>query len=143
MSNVKAKSNFKKAVRKAKALYKTGRYKKFSDAVKAAYKGTAIGKTSKASTRQTGSSNRSIDKKRKAKAPGKRKSASGKLYYERRKNRSDKPNTLSGAKSFISNTLKQQLSNRLLRKELATTKRDKKKWGKLASQTKKQIKQFS
>jgi hypothetical protein len=33
-----AKSNFKAAVRKAKQLYKTGRYKKFSDAVKAAYK---------------------------------------------------------------------------------------------------------
>jgi Arc/MetJ-type ribon-helix-helix transcriptional regulator len=33
-----ANSKFRAAVKKAKSLYKTGRYKKFSDAVKAAYK---------------------------------------------------------------------------------------------------------
>ena len=33
-----ANNKFKAAVKKAKGLYKTGRYKKFSDAVKAAYK---------------------------------------------------------------------------------------------------------
>jgi Mor family transcriptional regulator len=38
MANAKAKARFKRAVTKAKALYKTGRYNKFSDAVKAAYK---------------------------------------------------------------------------------------------------------
>jgi len=45
-----AKTNFKAAVKKAKTLYKTGKYKKFSDAVKAAYR--SIGGISK--TRQTG-----------------------------------------------------------------------------------------
>lgn len=42
-------------------------------------------------SRQTGSSNTRADKMRKAKPPGKRKSASGRTYYEYRKNRSDVP----------------------------------------------------
>lgn len=41
------------------------------------------------STRQTGSSNMARDKKRKALAPGKRRSKKGNIYYENRKNRSD------------------------------------------------------
>lgn len=45
---------------------------------------------------QTGTSNRNNDKKRTAKAPGKRRSASGKTYYENRKNRSDMPGKLTG-----------------------------------------------
>lgn len=39
---------------------------------------------------QTGKSNRTRDKKRKAKKPGWRKSKSGKKYFENRRNRSDK-----------------------------------------------------
>ena len=46
-------------------------------------------KVLKASTRQTGKSNLTIDQKRKAMAPGKRRSASSRIYYEYRKNRSD------------------------------------------------------
>lgn len=41
------------------------------------------------SERQTGKSNLRRDEMKKAKLPGKRKSASGRTYYERRKNRSD------------------------------------------------------
>jgi len=48
---------------------------------------------------QTGKSNTAIDKKVKAKKPGKRKSASGKVYYERRKNRSDVPGTMTGIRT--------------------------------------------
>ena len=40
---------------------------------------------------QTGKSKTKLDKKRKALAPGKRVSKNGKVYYERRKNRSDRP----------------------------------------------------
>jgi hypothetical protein len=47
--------------------------------------------------RQTGATNKYVDVKRKAKAPGKRTSASGKTYYERRKNRTDKPGSMLGA----------------------------------------------
>jgi len=47
-----------------------------------------------AAKKQTGTSNKARDLKRTAKAPGKRKSASGRTYYESRKNRSDRPGTL-------------------------------------------------
>jgi hypothetical protein len=59
----------------------------------------AAPKTSAAS-RQTKMRERSIvkDLVRKAKAPGKRRSASGKIYYERRANRSDIPGTMLGEK---------------------------------------------
>ena len=43
---------------------------------------------------QTGKSIVRIDAKRKALVPGKRISSSGKVYYEYRKNRSDKPGRL-------------------------------------------------
>ena len=42
---------------------------------------------------QTGKSNTEIDKHRKAKPPGERRSKSGRKYTERRKNRSDRPGT--------------------------------------------------
>jgi hypothetical protein len=45
---------------------------------------------------QTGRSDFSRDFSRVAKAPGKRKSPSGGFYYERRKNRSDKPGSFLG-----------------------------------------------
>jgi hypothetical protein len=40
---------------------------------------------------QIGKSRKEVDEKRKAQLPGKRRSASGKTYTERRKNRSDRP----------------------------------------------------
>ena len=46
--------------------------------------------------KQTGTTNKAADIKRKAKAPGKRTSATGKVYTETRKNRTDKPGTLLG-----------------------------------------------
>lgn len=46
--------------------------------------------------RQTGRSSARADKRNSAKAPGKRRSKSGSVYSERRKNRSDKPGTLLG-----------------------------------------------
>jgi|694.fasta_scaffold36324_13 hypothetical protein len=63
--------------------------------VKAAPKKVAAKKEvetkTKSKTRQTGSSNLAKDKQRKSQAPGKRKSASGGVYYEYRRNRTDKP----------------------------------------------------
>jgi len=47
-------------------------------------------KTKIRTNRQIGTSVYKLDKLRKAKTPGKRKSKSGKTYYEFRKNRSDK-----------------------------------------------------
>jgi hypothetical protein len=73
-------------------------------------KGTTLGKKATAkkklvSTRgadrqTTGTPNDSLkaDRKRKALAPGKRVSKSGNIYYERRRDRSDKPGQLAGEK---------------------------------------------
>lgn len=49
--------------------------------------------------RLTGNSNKALDSKRPAKRPGKRTSASGNVYYERRRNRADaNAKTMLGAK---------------------------------------------
>ena len=50
--------------------------------------------------KQTGTSNKAKDLQRKAKAPGKRTSAKGKVYTETRKNRSDKPGTMLGGQNY-------------------------------------------
>lgn len=50
------------------------------------------------SNKLVGKSNRSLDKQRKAKKPGKRVSASGKVYYEKRANRADVKTMLGGKK---------------------------------------------
>lgn len=52
---------------------------------------TSQKKNIKDNYRQTGSSNLKRDRQRMAQLPGKRVSASGKIYYERRANRSDTP----------------------------------------------------
>lgn len=51
-------------------------------------------KAKPAKIRQSGKSNKALDAKRKAKPPGKRRSKSGKTYYESRRNRSDMPGFL-------------------------------------------------
>jgi len=61
---------------KAKARGKTGR--------------KPGGRGLKATTRQTGRSDLARDRQRKAMRPGKRRSRTGRVYYETRKNRSDK-----------------------------------------------------
>jgi len=137
MPNHKAK--FKQAVKKAKQLYKTGKYNKFSDAVKAAW--GKMGTTKKAN-RQTGSSVKKRDKARKAKPPGKRISKSKQVYYERRKNRSDKPGTVSGAKAFIRQSLSDRMKRLLYLKEMATTKTSKRQYAKEIRALKNNIKLF-
>jgi hypothetical protein len=71
-------------------------------------RGTAAGKKATAkrtmsagvrqSTRQTGTSKLKRDLNKPALAPGRRVSKAGNVYYERRKNRSDKPGQLAGEK---------------------------------------------
>jgi hypothetical protein len=71
-------------------------------------RGTAAGKKATAkrttsagvrqSTRQTGTSKLKRDLNKPALAPGRRISKAGNVYYERRKNRSDKPGQLAGEK---------------------------------------------
>ena len=81
---VRAKSKAKKsATKKARPKKKTTKLPSLFD---------------KPTDRQTGTSNKVKDAKRKALAPGKRKSATGKSYTERRANRSDKQGSLLGIK---------------------------------------------
>lgn len=58
---------------------------------------------------QTGTSNAAKDRMRKAKAPGKRTSAKGKVYTETRKNRTDKPGSLLGQKNTIDRNLVEEV----------------------------------
>lgn len=78
----------------------------------------AVKKKKKPTTfKQTGRSTKKADEVRDAKMPGKRKSRSGNTYYERRKNRSDAPFSLTGIKSQA----KEKLAKALLDYELAQT----------------------
>lgn len=84
----------KKTIRKHEGInQRTGKLKK-------GYKYGANGRIVKVQTpsqkvRQTGSTHRAEDLQRQAKRPGKRVSANGKTYYERRANRSDKGKLLA------------------------------------------------
>lgn len=91
-----------KIIARAKQLRKKHPSAKWTNLVKQAgkdYKSGKIGATKK-QYRQTGKSSAMHDEMLKAKAPGKRtvKHRGGKktVYYERRKNRSDKPGSLTG-----------------------------------------------
>lgn len=99
-------------------------------------------KKKKTSSRQTGTSNKKIDRERHAKHPGKRRSKTGNPYYERRANRSDKPGMLTGMSEakMISEIKKRKidrLGKVLAEKSLpGKTKTQKKKLTKRASEIK-------
>lgn len=107
----------------------------------AEYRSGKIG-AAKKPWRQTGTSVKRIDRQRKAKPPGKRKSKTGKTYYERRKNRSDVPGSITGLKAAVRSRLKEKLSKQLLQREMATTKTKRRKASKAISETKGQLKKF-
>lgn len=88
-----ARAKFVAMVR-AKSKAKKSATKKISGTKKKATKLPSL--FDKPTSRQTGTSNKVKDATRKALAPGKRKSATGKSYTERRANRSDKPGSLLG-----------------------------------------------
>lgn len=124
-------NQLKKITARAKQIRRAHPNMKWTAAIKKAgvdYRAGRIGAVKKKSSRQTGTSNRKADIDRKAKPPGKRKSRSGRIYTERRKNRSDKPGSLTGVntstlKSELKRQLKDKLANALLRKETATTRK--------------------
>lgn len=141
----------------AKRIRKPG--EKWTNAISRASKQLKNGK------RQTDTSNQAADVKRKAKAPGKRKSKSGATYYERRKNRSDKPGSLTGGNKNISRyhtdynrpevnisigSLKSQLVKKMedqmarlfIQKENAKTKRDRNRIQKEISANRRELKKY-
>lgn len=89
-----------KISKRAKQISRLHKNKSWKECIAAASNEYRAGKLGVTSYRQTGKSNKARDKKIKAKPPGKRivKHPDGKttVYYERRKNRSDRPGSLTG-----------------------------------------------
>lgn len=121
----------KKISARAKQLQKKKPGAKWTNLIKEAgreYRAGKLGSTVKKKVWQTGKSVKKNDEDRKAKKPGVRKSASGKRYTERRKNRSDLPGKLSGITTGslsreLINRKRDQLARALLQKETATTRK--------------------
>lgn len=123
---------------RAKALQRKNKNLKWIPAIK---KASAELRKEKKIGVQSGSSNTSIDKKKKAKAPGKRKSATGKTYYERRKNRSDKKGTLTGVSEAkmieaIRAKVEEKMGRAYVARDKAKLKRDKKAYQKVITECK-------
>lgn len=119
-------TQLQKITRKAKQIRRKG--EKWTDAIKRASKmipslspskkrSHKVGaKKKKSASRQTGTSNKRRDKELHAKAPGKRrvKTAKGShTYYERRKNRSDKPGQLTGGLTASASTYRYNIMQRI------------------------------
>jgi hypothetical protein len=99
----------------------------------------------KATTYQTGTSNNLYDKMKKAKGPGKRVSADGNVYYERRKNRSDMPGSLTGIGALKKTALSDcqyKLGKLHTAKLQETTKRGKAALQKQITEVNKKVKQL-
>lgn len=97
--------------------------------------------------RQTGRSKKSADIKRKAKPPGKRKSSSGRTYFENRKNRSDIPGKLTGMTATqLTSELKRRINDNIdklvVKKFRETTKRGKKQLQKKITEYKAQLRKL-
>ena len=145
-------NTLKKITARAKQLRKKHPHTPWKNLVKKAgrdYRAGKLGSVKKSKSRQTGSSNEKRDRERSARPPGARIPAGGKkvTYYERRKNRSDKPGSLTGAttaqlKSEIKNRLEDQLGKQLVRREMAPTKTRRRKINKQVIETRRKLKKL-
>ena len=152
MAKTTKKPAAKKAAEKPSAAQLAAR-KKFAAMAKARAKAAKAKKpkakktaTKKAtSTYQTGTSNKLYDSMKKAKSPGKRVSVDGNVYYERRKNRSDMPGSLTGI-GALKKTALSDCTNKLGKLHAAklqeTTKRGKAALQKQINEVNKKVKQL-
>jgi hypothetical protein len=127
----------------AKAKAKAVKTKKPA-AKKAAAKKVAAKKTA-SKAYQTGSSNELYDEMKKSQGPGKRVSATGNVYYERRKNRSDMPGSLTGIGALKKTALSDcqyKLGKLHAAKLQETTKRGKAALQKQITEVNKKVKQL-
>jgi len=129
----KIQKEAKKIRAKNKNIAWTAAIKKASENLR---KNGQIGKEKvKDKTRQTGSSVKHYDEMKNALPPGKRKSATDKIYYERRKNRSDKPGSLTGVgeaklMSELKKKIGQDLGTAYVLRDFAKTKKMKNAYNK-------------
>ena len=118
---------------------------KAAKAKKAPAKKAAVKKATATKAYQTGSSNKLYDSMRKAQGPGKRVSANGGVYYERRKNRSDMPGSVLGIGALKKSAM-YDCTNKLGKlhasKLMEPTKRGKAKIQKQITEVNKKIKQL-
>lgn len=89
---------WKKCIAEASKEYRAGKLGKAGKARRSSTRSNVGRKRKNKKWRQTGTSNKSYDRQRSARPPGPRKPKGGKkvTYYERRKNRSDVPGSLTG-----------------------------------------------
>lgn len=123
-------NQLKKITARAKKIRKAKPGMKWTSAIKQASRDYRTGKlgSAKPARWQTGSSTKKYDEQRKAKKPGKRKTAHGTVYTERRKDRSDMPGKLTGVStaslaSELKKRKREQLAKALLAKDQATNRR--------------------
>jgi hypothetical protein len=131
----------KKFAAMAKTRAKAAKAKK-PTAKKTAAKKATVKKTS---TYQTGTSNKLYDSMKKAQGPGKRVSVDGNVYYERRKNRSDMPGSLTGIGALKKTALSDcqyKLGKLHAAKLQETTKRGKAAIQKQITEVNKKVKQL-
>jgi hypothetical protein len=152
-----ANTALKKITTRAKQLQKKHPGSKWTSLIKKAgaeYRSGKLGAArhkkspKRKQNRQTGTSNKFYDKSHRAKPPGKRRSATGKTYYERRKNRSDMPGQLTGvtAGSLINELkkrLKKKIDKAVVSKYHATKKRLKNKYQRTITETKSELRKLS
>lgn len=152
MAKTTKKPAAKKAAKKPSAKQLAAR-KKFAAMAKARAKAAKAKKpaakktaTKKATgTYQTGSSNKLYDSRKKAQGPGKRVSVDGNVYYERRKNRSDMPGSLTGIGALKKTALSDcqyKLGKLHAAKLQETTKRGKAALQKQINEVNKKVKQL-
>lgn len=142
----------KKITTRAKQLQKKHPSTAWKTLVKRAgleYRQGKLGKSEpRVKSRQTGSSNTKRDKLRKALAPGKRTTAHGTTYTERRKNRSDKPGTLTGVslaslKAAAKKKINDQIDKLVVKKFREAKKRARVKIQRQITEAKAQLRKFS
>lgn len=139
--------------KRAKQLKKDHPRTAWTELIKMASKEYRSGKlgAAKSSYRQTGKSDYKRDEERHAMAPGKRIIKQGKSshsYYERRKNRSDVPGSLTGVSasklvSELKARLRSKIDDAVLRKYHATKKSMKKKFQKEITALRSELRKLS
>jgi len=117
----KQTSSFAAAVRRAKQLYKTGRYASFADAVRAAYRKGGSGTKKKRSSRKVVRRSSAQPKARSRKRTG----------------------GVASARSKYRSELSERLKTYLYLKDRASTVRLKKQYGKIIAGIKRQLKNLS
>lgn len=127
-----ANTKFTRAVKKAKGMYKTGRYKTFADAVRAAYKKVPGGKK------------KTVKRSAAKRKPVRRVSAiKTKSAVHNDYNRPEVNISIGSLTSKLKAQYKAKMSTHLLRREMATRKTDKRREQRAIRELKNKLRRLS